>query len=279
MAGKLKFDKIGYWSEVKLAIVKKYAAAYSAILSNQARLEHIYVDGFAGAGEHISKTTGEPIPGSPLNALSVEPPFCEYHFVDLEQRKVAHLRKLVGERDDVRIHEGNCNEVLLDEVFPRARYEDFRRALCLLDPYGLTLNWDVMATAGRMRTMDMFLNFPIMDMNRNAFWANPSGVDLADVERMTAFWGDESWREVVYGEQTSLFGEPEPVKTATNLAIARAFKKRLKDRGGFQHVAEPMPMRNKKGAVVYYLFFACQKPVAAKIVKDIFQTYGHRGGS
>jgi three-Cys-motif partner protein len=45
------FDRIGYWSEVKLEIVDKYAAAYSTILSAQQRFHHVYVDGFAGAGE------------------------------------------------------------------------------------------------------------------------------------------------------------------------------------------------------------------------------------
>jgi len=29
----LKFDEIGYWSELKLDIVRKYAAAYSTILT------------------------------------------------------------------------------------------------------------------------------------------------------------------------------------------------------------------------------------------------------
>ena len=29
----LQFDEIGYWSEVKLDIVRKYAAAYSKILA------------------------------------------------------------------------------------------------------------------------------------------------------------------------------------------------------------------------------------------------------
>jgi len=30
--------------------------------------------------------------------------------------------------------------------------------------------------------------------------------------------------------------------------------------------------------VVYYLFFASQKPVGEKIVLDIFRKYGKRGG-
>jgi len=36
-------------------------------------------------------------------------------------------------------------------------------------------------------------------------------------------------------------------------------------------------MRNSKGAIVYYLFFAAQKPVAEGIVRDIFNKYRQRG--
>jgi three-Cys-motif partner protein len=70
----VEFDEIGYWSEIKLEIVRDYAAAYSRILSSR-KLPHIYIDAFAGAGQHVSKKTGEFIPGSPINALNVEPPF------------------------------------------------------------------------------------------------------------------------------------------------------------------------------------------------------------
>jgi hypothetical protein len=36
-------------------------------------------------------------------------------------------------------------------------------------------------------------------------------------------------------------------------------------------------MRNSTGAVVYYLYFASQKPVADKIVANIFKKYRDRG--
>jgi putative tryptophan/tyrosine transport system substrate-binding protein len=39
---------------------------------------------------------------------------------------------------------------------------------------------------------------------------------------------------------------------------------------GFEFVPEPLPMRNSNNAVVYYLFFASQKPVAKRIIEDIF---------
>jgi len=58
--------------------------------------------------------------------------------------------------------------------------------------------------------------------------------------------------------------------------VAEAFRRRLKNVAGFAEVPEPLPMRNSTGAIVYYLFFASQKPVALKIVKDILEKYRYR---
>jgi three-Cys-motif partner protein len=74
--GKLKFDEIGYWSEIKLDIVREYAQAYSTIMNAQKSIrKHLYIDAFAGAGHHISKATRQFVKGSPLNALLIQPPF------------------------------------------------------------------------------------------------------------------------------------------------------------------------------------------------------------
>jgi len=65
MAGP-KIDEIGPWSEVKLDILKRYAVEYSKILSNQKNpsFSHVYIDAFAGAGFHLSGTTGEMVLGA-----------------------------------------------------------------------------------------------------------------------------------------------------------------------------------------------------------------------
>jgi three-Cys-motif partner protein len=93
----LNFDEIGYWSEIKLDIVKDYATDYSLIFNAKKQLgrglSHIYIDAFSGAGIHISKTTGEFVAGSLLNALQVAPPFREYHFIDLDSKKLNALKK------------------------------------------------------------------------------------------------------------------------------------------------------------------------------------------
>ena len=272
------FDHVGYWSEIKLNIVKEYAVAYSTILAGQKTpsLRHIYIDAFAGAGLHISRTTGDFIPGSPANALLVKPPFKEYHFIDLDGDKIGVLQSVVGDRTDVKIYNGDCNQVLVSDVFPRCDYKKFARGLCLLDPYGLHLNWEVMYTAGRMGTIDMFLNFPVADMNRNVLWRNPDAVDPKQADRMTAFWGDNSWRQVAYDTSQNLFGWPGK---QPNEIIAHAFRERLQKVAGFEYVPEPIPMRNSSNAIIYYLFFAAKKAAAAKIVQDIFDKYRNEGAN
>ena len=272
----LQFDKVGYWSEVKLDIIKEYAQAYSKILSAQEdpTLYHVYVDAFAGAGMHLSRTSGQFIEGSPLNALNVVPPFREFHLIDLDGQKIDRLKQFIGQRTDVNIYNGDCNDILLRKVFPLITFKSYRRGLCLLDPYGLHLNWEVIATAGKMKSIEIFLNFPIMDMNRNALWKDLERVAEPGISRMNSFWGDESWREIAYSTEGNLFGDPEK---ESNQVIAEGFQKRLREVAGFNHVPEPIPMRNKSGAVVYYLFFASQKPVANKIIKHVFDKYRARG--
>lgn len=271
-----RLDEINYWSEIKLDIVREYASAYSTILHAQKTppLHYIYIDAFSGAGIHISKSTGQFILGSPLNALQVNPPFKEYHFIDLNSGKAHLLRDIVGRSADVTIHEGDCNTLLLEKVFPRARFKDYKRGLCLLDPYGLHLNWEVISTAGQMKSIEIFLNFPVMDMNQNVLWHNPEKVDAKQITRMNAFWGDASWEEAAYDTTRNLFGWKEKTD---NESVVAAFQKRLKTVAKFDYVPDPIPMRNSTNAVLYYLFFASRRPAAADIVRQIFDKYRNKG--
>jgi three-Cys-motif partner protein len=268
-------DEIGPWSEVKLDIMREYAQAYSQILSAQKklRLHHVYIDAFAGAGVHLSRSKKEFIPGSPLNALNVIPSFSEYHFIDIKQARVEALQQVAQQRTNVFVHDGDCNQVLLRDVFPKVRYEDFRRGLCLLDPYGLHLDWQVIYTAGHMKSIEIFLNFPIMDMNMNVLKHNPDSVPPEQAERMTRFWGDGSWKSATYSTTGNLYGYEEKTDNET---ITMAFRERLLNVAGFKHVSKPLAMRNSRDAVVYYLFFASRRPVALEIVKDIFKKHEKR---
>jgi three-Cys-motif partner protein len=267
-----KFDEIGYWSELKLEIVEKYGSAYTTAFKNT-RLKKYYIDGLCGAGVHLSRKTARQVEGSPSRALKILPPFDEYYFIDKDREKTAYLQKLCGDRSDVHIHTGDSTEYLTKELLPKIKFKNYERALCLLDPYGLHIDWEVMYQAGQSRAIDMFLNFPVMDMNRNAIWKNPEKISHDGLERMTKFWGDESWKQAAYAEspQGSFFGR-EMVKQGNDEIVA-AFRQRLRKVAGFKFVPEPLAMRNSINAIVYYLFFASQKLVAEDIITYIFRRY------
>jgi len=268
-----KLDEIGEWSELKLDILKKYAGAYCTILKARG-LRPIYIDGFAGAGVHIRKGTKELVAGSPLNALKVEPPFEQHYWIDLDESKAAALKRQTTGLKHVHIYGGDANKILLNEVFPKIRFENFERALCILDPYGLHLDWEVIETAAKMGTIEIFLNFPMLDMNRNVLLWEPTNASTDDVKRMTALWKDESWRDIAYSTSGNLFGFPEK---QPNEVIAEAFRHRLQKVAGFKYVPEPVPMKNSRSAILYYLFFAAQRETAENIVLDILKKYRREG--
>ncbi|MHC4791479.1 MAG: three-Cys-motif partner protein TcmP [Planctomycetota bacterium] len=272
----VRLDEIGDWSEIKLSILREYKKAYSTIIAAQPEIrKHIYIDGFSGPGVHISKRTGGYVRGSPLNALSVEPPFDEFHFIDLDGDKANLLRSVVEDLRNVYVYEGDCNDILLQKVFPRAKYTDYHRALCFLDPYKMDPNWKIVQAAGQMRSIEIFLNFFVMDMNRNVLWRNPEKVDTSQLERMNAFWGDDSWHNVAYTKSKGLFGDIEEKTSIED--IVKAYQERLEKVARFSYVPDPIPMRNSKGAIVYYLFFASPNRTGAKIVKWIFDKYRSKG--
>jgi len=172
------FGEIGYWSELKLEIVEKYGSAYTAAFGRH-RLKKYYIDAFSGPGTHVSKESGQQIDGSPIRALRVRPPFDHFYFIDLNPLKTAFLAERCRDRRNVSVINADASKYLMHTLLPTIRFERYNRALCLLDPYGLHLDWGVILRAGRSRAVDMLLNFPVMDMNRNAIWMNPDRAQTA----------------------------------------------------------------------------------------------------
>ncbi|MEO7797080.1 MAG: three-Cys-motif partner protein TcmP [Opitutaceae bacterium] len=268
-----EFDEIGPWSEVKLDILRKYAGPYSRILKSHG-FHHGYIDAFSGPGLHIRKEDKQEVLGSPLVALSVEPAFDEYHLIDLDGEKVQFLRDRVGTRDDVSFYTGDSNRILQQSILPRFSYEKRSRALCLLDPYKLTLDWSVVMQAGKSRAVEVFINFPVMHMNRNCKKQHPREILPGELAAMDSFWGDRSWHTAMFRNtgQMDMFGGTDLAKQE-NADLVSAYCSRLQSVAGFGFVAEPLPMPNSKGAIVYYLIFAGPNATGSKIVKDIYRDY------
>jgi three-Cys-motif partner protein len=271
-------NEVGYWTEMKLAILREYSAAYTTIMRNQRFIkEYAYIDGFAGTGEHISKETGEKIAGSPVIALGLPHKFTEYHFIDLDGKRITYLEALRKGRPNVHVWEGDCNDILLNKIFPRFTFKSYRRALCLFDPYNLNPSWAVVKNAGELRTVEIFLNFMIMDANLNVLFNDPTHADEAQKNRFSGFWGDRSWEKVAYQEEPpDLFGLKRLNKVTTDIIMSE-YRDRLKRVAGFKYVPEPIPMKNSRGTPIYYLFFASQNQAGNRIASDILRKYRDYG--
>ncbi len=274
----MKLDEIGIWSEIKLDIIKEYANVFTTIMKSQEWCKgYVYIDAFAGPGVHISRQTGEFVQGSPLNALEIDNPFTEYHYIDIDKEKAETLKRLTGDRTNINIYQEDCNEVLVKKILPTLQYESKKRALCILDPYGLHLHWETIISAAKLRTTEIFLNFPLMDMNRNVLHKDLLSADPDQIERMNKFCGTDEWQEILYEEakQLSLFGDTDRIKIVnSNIKLGEWFKKeRLQKVAGFKFVPEPMLMRNSKGGPLFFLFFASHNETGKNIVSAIFNKY------
>ena len=271
-------DDIGIWSEFKLSILERYFKEYTKILSHQNYFKFYYIDAFAGAGIHLSKSKDRIIKGSPLKALEIEPPFHHYHFIDLDLDRVSFLKKQIGERKDVTIHQGDSN-LELKKILPSIKHNEYKRAICLLDPYKKkNLHWETILLAGKMDTVEVFINFPIMDINRSIAIKNPDEISKKTMDDMDLFWGDHSWYNELFASTGDLFGKDIKYKKAiANNVLVKSFKKRLKKLAGYKYIPDPVPMKNGSNNTIYFLYFATNNKTAYKIVSHLFNKYKTEG--
>jgi three-Cys-motif partner protein len=215
------------------------------------------------------------IDGSPIVALKVEYPFRSYTFIEKEDWRVERLEKLRDEfpNMDIQIRHGDCNAVIINEIVPKIRYENFNRGIIFLDPFGMDVEWHTIESIAATRALEIFLNFPVMAINRTVLRNNPYKLTRTQIRRMNQFWGSTDWRADIYQEVPDLFGthiEKIP-QTASDLGLK--FEKRLEE--VFPEVSSPIFMRNSKGTPLYCLTFAGHKPTGKKIAENIFNRFEH----
>lgn len=204
------------------------------------------------------------------SALNVIPPFDELHFIEDDSAKATVLQQATVHDSRVTVHRGDGISIT-PGLLERVKYSDYRRALCLLDPYELSVPWTLMHHIGQMGSVEVFYNFMIMDANRNVLWREPSRVPNERLVKMDLVWGDRTWQEACYEQIPTLFGDA--ARKLPNEAIAEAFRKRLQSVAGFTYVPPPIAMKNSNNATVYYLYFASPNKTGARIVEDIFNRY------
>ena len=263
-------DTIGSWSVDKLSLLQKYLEAYVKVLRNQSWCRgYEYIDGFAGTGKPKTRDEQRYVDGSPRVALGLPAPFTKYHFVESSNWRIKKLESMREEFADrqIEIYPGDCNDVLRTNIVPSLSRETYKRAIAFLDPFGMALEWRTLEDVSRTSTIEVFINFPVMAINRNVRLRRQEDISPAMRARMDMLWGTD-WTAEVYEEEQTLFGPVTVRMKQSGKELGRRFQKRLNEI--FPHCTVPVLMTNSNNAPLYCLIFAGHNPTGAKIANDIF---------
>lgn len=283
----------GPWTEQKLEALERYLKAYLLIFTRNpkaAKFTRHYVDAFAGSGLRqvgdVARTSldfgdaGEALAymdGSVRKVLSLDQEFHNYWFIEKDPAQAASLQEMVDleYRDRAsRCHIKNtdANEFLLgwsDE------FGAMDRAVVFLDPYGMNVRWQTIERLAATKKIDLWMLFPSSSVVRMLPRQGPP--DDAWSRRLTELFGDESWKEEFYRQETvtDLFGEhPATQRVVNEKTVADYLLRRM--RALFAGVVEqPLVLRNSRRSPLFMLVFAAGNPAGAptaiRIAGDIIR--------
>lgn len=275
----------GKWSDEKLGALKEYLRAYTTALKN-APFKLTYIDAFAGAGtrevaadkdadwfdESILEEDVQYRHGSPLIALGTEPSFHEFFFIERDPESMDRLKNEV--RDNFPVQEkkvsflpGDANQVIQSLTSKRW---DSRRAVAFLDPFALHVTWETIEKIARTQAIDMWLLFPAMAINR--MMPKHGEIPEAWASKLTETFGCEEWRKFFYEKsEPDLFGEATLSKSDKFFQrLSEFITMRLKTVFAGAHES-PLILRNKSGAPIFLLCFACGNPKGVQLATRIAQ--------
>ena len=250
------------WTGVKLDHLDRYLQAYATAAKSS--LKRAYLDAFAGCGTCILEDTGTVIDGSALRALKAIPQFTEYHFVEIDRDKAAHLREETTGRGNVRVYQGDCNLVVVEEVLKPGGMSQRAASFAFLDPPGLNLRWATIEALARhrydpknRRKMELLILYPFdMVVNAKLFRA-----DVADT--LDSFFGTATWRDILAESQA--LGEGLPQRRDRFVAF---YVDRLKALG-YSYVFPHGPVFDKSKPL-YHIIFATDHPDGDKIMRKVW---------
>ncbi|HEX5326507.1 MAG TPA: three-Cys-motif partner protein TcmP [Acetobacteraceae bacterium] len=235
-------------TEAKHFILATYLRAWFPILSLGGFERVIYIDGFAGPGRYSGGQDGSPIialKSLAAQTLRLRSTF-EFHFVERNRRAAVALSAniddlraegAIGPTAEVHIHPRRTFDDAYDRILgPRLRAYPRAPAFAFVDPFGWTgIPMRILSDLLRRPNSEVLVNFMFEEINR--FLAHPD-----QPRNFDALFGSADWR-------------------CAHQADARHRRRFIHDlyRSQLQLAARHVrsfEMRNLRGAVDYYLFFA-----------------------
>jgi len=285
----------GTWTETKLDAFEKYVRAYLMVMKNY-RHENdwklIYFDGFAGSGSRTNnhedeesgllddlfsdnEITHEEINvyrGSAERVASIKDveSFDYFYFVEKDDESRDHLKSVLTKYDlknpVFRVDANTEIKKLAQALRQNRKY----KALVLLDPFGMQVDWDSIKMLKGL-SVDLFILIPTgVIINR---LLDRKG-ELTHLDKLKSFFGlsESEIKQIFYKKisEQSLFGEETRIEKIQKPIekIAEVYLQRL--RGLFKKVIpHPLVLKNSRNVAIYHFAFASQNSNALKIAGQI----------
>lgn len=264
----------GPWAAEKLDYLKRYINIFETSMRNKPWRARNYIDLFAGPGKCLVERTGAVYLGSPLLALTTEHPFTDYYFSDIQPENIETLTRRCSvsvQKDHIRYYSGDSNvqvreivnEILtVDSIYKPGVWSSLN--LAFLDPAGLDLAWDTVATLAQPYSMDLIIFYP-----QNALTRNIERLVASDApNKADRFFGDRDWRSVYLRHRGKNIGY-------VHRELMDYYKKRLVELDYSEVLRddetgdEPLMRNAKKNAPLYRLLFASKHPLGNKFWHDV----------
>ncbi|MBI5667693.1 MAG: three-Cys-motif partner protein TcmP [Chloroflexi bacterium] len=167
------------YAKDKLRILEGYISRFTTSMRNKQWSALGYIDLLSGPGKNRFQPSGDILLGSPLIALTTRYPFTYYHFVEMGNQEHNALEQRIASSEHVervKVIYGDCNVIvnsMVAEIEARdrqflAEHKWSSLNLAFLDLEGLELEWATVEKLGRVRKMDLIINFSTSGFTRNA---------------------------------------------------------------------------------------------------------------
>jgi three-Cys-motif partner protein len=253
----------GQHTQEKLEALGNYLPAYTTALGKLFTL--YYVDAFAGTGECDITVQGKKIrvQGSASIALKCAPPFHKLFFVEKIASRARTLRRLAesAQGRDIAIVQGDANVEVPAYLGKLSRSE---RAVVLLDPYGMTVDWATLQQIAVTKLADVWYLFPLSGLYRQAT-LDSRNIDLSKEGALTRIMGPHNWKKALYEPKPTgdLFGDDSDVRTADPRRMAEWVKECLESIFPGVHGPKILYQHRKDGKIgppLYALFLLISNP-------------------
>jgi three-Cys-motif partner protein len=259
----LPMRESGPWVAEKLDYLKRYIDVFETSMRKKWSTRH-YIDLFAGPGKCVCRKTGLVYLGSPLLALTTEHPFTDYFFADIDPDSISVLQQRCNASPHstrIRFTGDDANRVARRIVEQIQGIPSLN--LAFLDPDGLELQWETVATLAQIERLDLIIHYSQMGLNR----AMPKVFRAESLSDIDHFFGDTEWRTIYekYRRHEEQFLHRQLMDYYKRKLRRLGYRETLRDD---EVGAEPL-IRNEKNAPLYRLLFASKHPLGLEFWQKV----------